>query len=189
MAWDWNGPYQGIVLIDPETGEPYTAGGGEGSSISSDQLPANLGPQTSLTSLSITYSSDEPVYSVAAGALRVVWVDAAGVIVDDDEPALVDPASTGYETVAASQTDQVLGTAGAAGDLLVGIIIQPSTTAPGAVVVKDNATTIYTWPGSATYPSHLAPLLVPFNLRSVSGAWKITTGANETVLAAGAFTV
>ena len=38
-----------------------------------------------------------------------------------------------YETVAASQTDQVLGSTGATGDYFSGILIVPGTTAAGAV--------------------------------------------------------
>src|SRR5688572_736482 len=41
------------------------------------------------------------------------------------------------ETVAASQTDQVLGATGGAGDYLTGLLIVPATTSPGAVSIKD----------------------------------------------------
>ena len=38
-----------------------------------------------------------------------------------------------YETVAASQTDQVLGATGAIGDYLYGLTIIPANASPGAV--------------------------------------------------------
>jgi hypothetical protein len=44
-----------------------------------------------------------------------------------------------YETVAASQTDQVIGPTGATGDYLAGVLIVPATTSPGAVSIKDGA--------------------------------------------------
>ena len=46
---------------------------------------------------------------------------------------------TEYETVDVSQGAQVLGTTGAAGDLLSGVVLIPSTVSPGAVSVKDGA--------------------------------------------------
>jgi outer membrane murein-binding lipoprotein Lpp len=93
-----------------------------------------------------------------------------------------------YETVAASQTDQVLGATGATGDRLSGLLIQPGTTSPGTVVLKDGSTTIYTFPGGASSVATLIPFTVPVGLKSVSGAWKVTTGANVTVIGIGDFT-
>lgn len=94
-----------------------------------------------------------------------------------------------WETVAASQTDQVIGATGAAGDLLAAVVIVPGTTSPGAVSIKDgggSAITIFT--GGATSVADLKPIRVDLGLRSVAGAWKVTTGANVTALAVGKFT-
>ncbi|HJQ15925.1 MAG TPA: hypothetical protein VJ859_02905 [Allosphingosinicella sp.] len=96
------------------------------------------------------------------------------------------PAGTEYETVAASQTAQALGATGAAGDFLSHVIIQPVTTAPGTVTILDNATVIFTFTTGAL--GDLRPIVVPINAVSVSGAWKITTGANVTATAFGDFT-
>jgi hypothetical protein len=93
-----------------------------------------------------------------------------------------------YETVAASATDQVIGATGAAGDRLAGILIQPGTTSPGTVVIKDGSTTIYTFPGGASSVADLGTIIVPLGIKSVSDAWKITTGTNVTVVAIGDFT-
>lgn len=92
-----------------------------------------------------------------------------------------------YETVAASQTAQALGATGAAGDILEQIVIVPSTVNPGKVDIIDNATAINVFVGGAGAITDLKPITVPFGFKSVSGAWKITTGANVTVVASGIF--
>jgi alkylation response protein AidB-like acyl-CoA dehydrogenase len=93
-----------------------------------------------------------------------------------------------YETVAASQTAQVLGATGAAGDYLRRLIIIPATLSPGAVALLDNATSINILPGGASSLTELKPIVVDIDAISVSGAWKITTGANVSVIAIGDFT-
>lgn len=91
-----------------------------------------------------------------------------------------------YETVAASQTAQVMGTTGAVGDLMSHVVFQPTTTGAGTCTILDNATVIYTFTTGTL--SDLRPIVVPVNAFSVSGAWKITTGANITATAFGSFT-
>ena len=93
-----------------------------------------------------------------------------------------------YETIAASQTDQVMGGTGAIGDLLVGVLIVPATTSPGAVSIKDgagSAITIFT--GGAGSVSNLVPFYVPIGAASAAGAWKVTTTANVSAIAFGTF--
>lgn len=112
-----------------------------------------------------------------AGIPQVMNFSAATMLDDD------------YETVAASQTDQAMGAAGATGDLLVGVLVIPATTSPGAVSIKDgggSAITVFT--GGATSVSNLVPFLVPLGIRSTAGAWKITTGANVSAIGVGNFT-
>jgi hypothetical protein len=94
-------------------------------------------------------------------------------------------AGMGYETVAASQTDQVLGGAGAAGDYLSHIVIEPATTAAGTCLVKDGASTIYTFTTGTL--ADLSPKTVPFGIFS-TGALSVTTGANVAIIAVGNFT-
>lgn len=94
--------------------------------------------------------------------------------------------TTEYETVAASQTDQALGATGAAGDYLSHIVIQPATTGAGTVTVKDGSTVIFTFTSGTL--ADLRPITVPFGAVSASGAWKITTGTNVSVIAIGDFT-
>mgnify|MGYP001378709840 CR=1 FL=1 len=92
-----------------------------------------------------------------------------------------------YETVAASQTAQVLGTSGATGDILAGILVIPATTSPGNVILLDNATSITVFTGGASSVSDLKPFWVPLGIKSASGPFKITTGANVSVIAVGDF--
>lgn len=113
---------------------------------------------------------------------------------DSDKLAiLIDLLQTGggaeWETVAASQTDQVLGATGATGDLLSRLLVVPATTSPGVVQIKDGAgTAITVFVGGVSSVASLVPFSIPLNLVSLTGAWKITTGANVSVLAAGDFT-
>lgn len=97
--------------------------------------------------------------------------------------------ATEYEAVAASQTNQVMGATGAAGDFLSGILATPATTSPGAISIKDGSNTaIVVFTGGATSVSSLVPFFIPLNLISLSGAWQITTGANVSALGIGDFT-
>ncbi len=88
-----------------------------------------------------------------------------------------------YETVAAAQTDQVLGSVGAAGDYLDSLLL--TVGAGTAITVKDGATTIFTFTFSAAVTT--GPVEIPIRCKSVSGAWKVTTGASMTALAKGLF--
>ncbi len=102
----------------------------------------------------------------------------------------VQNAGSAYETVAASQTGQALGATGATGDYLSHCVIYPVTTGAGLVTVFDNtnaaATNVITFTSGTL--SNLAPIPLPVGAISVSGAWKVTTGANVTVTCYGKFT-
>ena len=89
-----------------------------------------------------------------------------------------------YETVAASQTAQVLGGTGAVGDYLHRIVVTVTTTGTSTLSVLDNSTTVLTM--AANTPVGVYSLEI--NAASASGPWKITTGAGVTVLAVGFFT-
>jgi hypothetical protein len=91
-----------------------------------------------------------------------------------------------YETVAAGQTAQVLGATGATGDFLSHVVLQPATTGAGTTTIIDNATVIYTFTTGTL--GDLRPIVIPINAFSVSGAWKITTGANMAAIGIGDFT-
>lgn len=93
-----------------------------------------------------------------------------------------------YETVAASQTAQALGATGATGDIISHVTIIPATLNPGAVTLLDNAISIPLFVGGTASVVTLHPFNVILRMRSVSGAWKITTGADVSVIAVGDFT-
>jgi hypothetical protein len=89
-----------------------------------------------------------------------------------------------YETVAASQTAQVLGGTGAAGDYLHRIVVTVTATGTSTLSVIDGSTTILTM--AANTPVGVYSL--ELGLAAATGPWKITTGAGLTVLAVGLFT-
>ncbi len=101
---------------------------------------------------------------------------------------LMASAGVDYETVAASQTAQTLGATGALGDYIAGVLVVPATASPGNVLLLDAAISITIFTGGASSVSNLVPFLIPLGLISVSGAWKITTGANVSVIGIGKFT-
>lgn len=88
-----------------------------------------------------------------------------------------------YETVAASQTAQVLGGAGAAGDYLDSLIISVATSATGTVTLLDGSTSIVIT--AANTP--IGVYAVPLKMLSQTGPWKVTTGAGASVIATGIF--
>jgi hypothetical protein len=93
-----------------------------------------------------------------------------------------------YETVAASQTAQVLGPTGAAGDYISGVLVIPASLSPGNVILLDNATSITIFAGGTDSLLSLIPFFIPLGMISVSGAWKLTTGANVSCIGVGDFT-
>lgn len=91
-----------------------------------------------------------------------------------------------YETVAAGQSDQALGTAGATGDYLARLIITVGTAATAAVSIKDGGgSSIPILPNSPG--GGVGVYVVEIRANSVAGAWKVTTGAGSTVVAVGMF--
>lgn len=90
---------------------------------------------------------------------------------------------TKFETVAASQTAQVLGATGAIGDYIERLVITVATAATGTVSLLDLATSI---PITAAN-TPIGVYVVELGMRSTEGAWKVTTGAGATVIAVGQF--
>ena len=126
---------------------------------------------------------------------------AAAYVIAAEPVVLVDPTTgapysatgvgggTEYEVVEASQTDQMCGTTGAAGDALNGLLIIPLTTSPGEVSIEDGSTNTVVFAGGATSVSTLIPFFVDLQgIKTVNGGWEITTGADVRVIAFGNFT-
>ena len=130
--------------------------------------------------------------SLAALENTTVIVTGGATLAKQDETiaAINGLIGTEYETVAASATDQIMGATGAIGDLLVSVLIVPSSTSPGAVTVKDGAAgpAITIFAGGATSIATLHPVSVPLNLKSTGAGWRVTTGAGLTAIATGNFT-
>lgn len=92
-----------------------------------------------------------------------------------------------YETVAASQTGQVLGATGAAGDRIKKIIVTVTTAATSTVALLDGSTSV-----------SLVPAVTPVGIYTIdfgeegilstTGAWSLTTGAGCNLIAVGDFT-
>lgn len=91
-----------------------------------------------------------------------------------------------YETVAAGQSDQALGSVGAVGDYLGKLIIVVSTAATAQVQIKDGSgSAITVFPNSPG--GGVGTYVVAIGLKSTTGGWKVTTGAGSAVIAAGLF--
>lgn len=89
-----------------------------------------------------------------------------------------------YEPVAASQTDQVMGTTGAAGDNLHSVLCVFTGIPSAAVQIKDGtgaAINVIAITGGADTKQ------VFFDAPSADGGWKITTGTNTTCFVTGRF--
>lgn len=125
--------------------------------------------------------SSDPSYD-AGGVAPVTQTTAGRLRVD------VDFSAGEYETVAASQTAQVLGATGATGDYISHLTVTPATTSPGQVLLLDGATSMTVFVGGASSVTNLVPFTIVFGMKSVSGAWKVTTGANVSVIGIGNFT-
>ena len=100
---------------------------------------------------------------------------------------VMNPYGFAYETVAASQTGQVLGTAGAKGDIIQRIVVNVITAATATLTIIDGSTSIVVATGGATVVPGSYSL--ELGVASQTGAWSITTGAGCTALCIGIFSV
>lgn len=91
-----------------------------------------------------------------------------------------------YETVAASQSDQVLGGVGKQGDILERLIITVNTALTAAVSIKDGSgSAIPVMPNSPG--QGIGVYCVEVGARCRGANWSVTTGAGSTVVAIGKF--
>jgi len=101
------------------------------------------------------------------------------------------PYSTDYETVAASQTNQILGGNGHLEDVLERFIIIPASVSPGAVTFTDgNGSAITVLPGGASSLTELKPITVELGLKAKNATtpgFRVTTGGSVSVIAVGKF--
>jgi hypothetical protein len=91
-----------------------------------------------------------------------------------------------YEHVAVSQTNQVLGGTGAAGDYIHRLVCTVTTAATAQVQIKDGSgashTVLPNSPGGG-----VGNYNIEMNVVSRNGAWQVSTGAGVEVLAIGVF--
>jgi hypothetical protein len=90
-----------------------------------------------------------------------------------------------YETVAAGQSLQVLGGAGAAGDYLHRLIVTVNTALTSGVTITDGAVNLALIP--ANVATGIGVINLELNMASLTSGWKVTTGAGVTVVAVGQF--
>jgi hypothetical protein len=95
-----------------------------------------------------------------------------------------------YETVAVSQTDQILGATGAVGDYLESLICVVATAATSQVQIKDgNGSAILILPNAVG--AGVGTYTIPVGLISINATtpgWKVTTAAGVSVIGTGRFT-
>lgn len=145
------------------------------------QLPSTLGAKAASAALGVTLSTE----NAATLALINTKLD---TLIGDNSPVTVLVGQSEYEAVAASSTAVVLGTTGAVGDYICGLLVIPATTSPGAVVLTDNTTAMTVFVGGLQSVSNLVPFFIPLQMTSMAGPWKVTTGTNVSVIATGDFT-
>lgn len=108
---------------------------------------------------------------------------------DDTSPVSTREVAANFETVAASQTDQVMGATGAVGDNIEALLVVPSSTTVGAISIEYGSTNITVYAGG-TLGADLKPFVIPlFGIATPSGGgWEITTNGGCSVIAFGRFT-
>jgi hypothetical protein len=158
--------------------------------------PVGSGNQSAVPRVTLATDSPGVITTGTAGTPSSVVLTVQGVtsmtplLATTTNTALTDFGAGEYETVAAGQTDQILGATGAVGDYLAGLLITPTTTGAGSVSIKDgNGSSIAIF-NTGTL-SNLVPFFVPLGIKCVNSTtpgWKVTTGTNVTVVGVGNFT-
>ena len=139
--------------------------------------------RVSTSATTLGHNENHPLSLDTAGRARVALAGGVDVI----NGVIVVEKQGHYETVAASQTDQVLGSTGAAGDSLEKLIITVGTAATAAVSIKDGSgSSIPILPNSPG--GGIGVYVVPCDMVAMDAGWKVTTGAGSTVVAVGRFT-
>lgn len=96
--------------------------------------------------------------------------------------------NTDYRSVAASQTDSLLGTSGRKGDILERLIINVNTAATSTVSIKDGSGSAISVM-SATTPVGTYSIEIGARCTdATTPGWRVTTGAGVSVIAVGQFT-
>ena len=122
-----------------------------------------------------------------SGSVHVAIIDGGPSVDGTNRVTVVEQGQFDYETVAASQSDQVLGVTGGTGDFLHKLVLVVATAATAATSIKDGSgSAISILPNSPG--GGVGVYVVELNIVSTGGAWKVTTGAGVSVIAIGRFT-
>lgn len=156
--------------------------------VTATSLPLPAGAATATGVASIVTALGTPLQ--AGGSVVITNANPNGRALPSASAPVVLNSQTG-QFVSASSTAAQLGTTGAVGDNLDGVLIIPATAAAGAVSVLwdgTNTRQIFAGGGVTALPT-LAPFFVPLGFVSgSSGGFKLTTGANVSVIGVGNFT-
>ena len=150
---------------------------------------AALGAAPMANSVSVTMANNQTAIPFNLSQVNAVAIGLGRVVPANSLPVV--EASRIFKTFAQSLTANVVTGAGsgALGDYLDTVWIVPGNTSPGAVTLTDGGLSAFTiFPGGANSVSTL--IAFPFALGAISanGAWKVTTGANVSVVITGNFT-
>lgn len=135
--------------------------------------------------MAISYNAGLPL-DTDSEAVRTYPASGAEFVDTTNSVAVVEQGQFDYETVAASQTNQVLGVTGALGDFLHRLVCVVATAATAQVQIKDGANAAITvFPNSPG--GGIGTYTIELNITSTNGAWQITTGAGVSVIGIGRF--
>lgn len=149
--------------------------------------PTNTSLAAIKTASEIIAAWDKGTGNVSSNTQRVTL--AADGPANQNLGRMAKPVQGEYKAVAASQTNSQLGVTGAVGDFLTQILVVPATTSPGAVTINDGTNTMTVFVGGTNSVSNLVPFPVTLMMSApAASGWRLTTGANVSVIAIGDFT-
>lgn len=184
--------YSDIVVIDETPAQGLKQAGRVVQVVGTVPLPTGAATaakqDTGNTSLGTLVTQTDGLEASASSIDTKLSSQATAAKQDTGNAVLTNFGAGEYETVAASQTAQVLGGSGAIGDYISGVLVIPATLDPGNIILLDNAISITIFTGGTGSVLSLIPFFIPLGIKSVSGAWKCTTGSSVSVLASGNFT-
>lgn len=155
-----------------------------------DTLPSGAVTNAGTFAVQVTSAPSTAVTNAGTFSVQVSNANANGRAVPGSSAPVVLNSMTG-QFVAASASATQLGSTGAVGDNLDGLLIIPATAAAGAVSVLwdgTNTRQVFAGGGTTALPT-LAPFYVPLGFVSGnSGGFKVTTGTNVSVIGVGNFT-
>lgn len=194
-------PSAPVFLVDPATGLPVVGGGGAGTDIGPLIGATNeTAPATDTASAGLNGRLQRVAQRLTTMLTGIVLAAGSAIIgkvgIDQTTPGttnkvfLTDISEGDYETVAASQADQIMGATGAIGDYLAGVLIVPAQIDCGVVSIKDGSGSVITVfaGGATTNLVALIPFFVPLGIKCMGAGWKVTTGVGVSAIGVGNFT-